>query len=100
MRLVGSNTELKVTRIDFEREELLASEISSLHPDIVMMGQETTFKLELLFHLIFKNRQLKKLRVIIFHGNDNFVDIYTRKSMRTLQSTDFLAMVQGMRMAC
>jgi hypothetical protein len=60
-----------------------------------MIGQERTGKMETLFRFLTSNPVLGKLRVIVFHTNDNSVDIYSKKKMRAIPSRDFLSIVQG-----
>jgi|GEM_PF-2554354 len=95
LRLVGSNSDLEVMKVDYTGDELLAREIAKNHPDIVMMSQERTGKLETLFRFLTSSPALEKLRMIVFHTNDNSVDIYNKKQMRAIPSQEFLTIVQG-----
>jgi hypothetical protein len=95
LSLLGANKELEVMKVDYDGEKLLARDVTNLCPQVVVLEQTRTFKLKVLFDLLDKYINLQKLRVVIFHTNDNYVDIYCRKSMRAMNSQVFLEMLQG-----
>ncbi|MCX6081359.1 MAG: hypothetical protein NTW32_17650 [Chloroflexi bacterium] len=95
MCLVGAIPELEVMKVDYAGDELIARDITAACPDVVMIIQEKTGKLGALYRFLTSKPELKKLRMIVFHSNDNFVDIFSQKPKRAIPSQDFLAILQG-----
>ena len=94
MSLVGSNTEFEVLKINYVSDELLARHIAKNCPDVIMMGQKQTGKMKSLFRFLTGSPALEKLRMVVFHTDDNCVDVYSRKQMCVLPSRDFLTIIQ------
>jgi len=59
------------------------------------MGQERAEKLGMILRFLASSPTLEKLRVIVFHTNDNSVDIYSKKQVRAIPSREFLAIVRA-----
>jgi hypothetical protein len=95
LSLVGSNMDLDVVKVNYVSDEYLTRDIMKHCSDIVMMCQERTGILETLLCSLDSNPALEKLRVIVFHANDNSVDVYGKRHMNAIPSMDFLAMVRG-----
>lgn len=95
MCIVGINKELDVMKVDYTDEETLARNITTLCPAVVLIRQTQAVKPELLIRFLDTYRDLEKTRLVIFHQDENLVDIYCRKAMRTIHSRDFLAIIQG-----
>ncbi len=94
-RLISSKSNSDVSTINFESEEVLVNDIVSRHPEVVVMGQGGNLKLEKLYKLLTSVPTLEKLRMIIFHSNDNSVDIFSQEQLNSIRGADFLQLVQG-----
>ncbi|MBI5965294.1 MAG: hypothetical protein HY863_17600 [Chloroflexi bacterium] len=95
VRLISSRSDLDVSTIDFENEEVLVNDIVSRHPEVVVMGQGGSVKLEKLYKMLTSVPTLEKLRMIIFHSNDNSVDIFSQEELNSIRGDDFLQLVHG-----
>ena len=95
VRLISSKSNLDVSTIDFQNEEGLVNDIVSRHPEVVVMGQSGSVKSEKLYKMLTSFSTLEKLCMIIFHSNDNAVDVFSRDHLNSVRSDDFMALVQG-----
>ena len=95
VRLISSKSNLDVSTIDFKNEEGLVSDIVSRHPEVVVMGQSGNVRMEKLYKMLISFSTLEKLRMIIFHTNDNSVDIFSQEHSNSVRGDDFIALVQG-----
>jgi hypothetical protein len=95
MNLVGTNKDLAIVKVDYVSDELLTRDITQNCPDVVVINQERTGKLETLLCSFVNNLALEKLCVIVFHPNDNSVDIYSKRQRHAIPSRDFLDIVRG-----
>ena len=95
VRLISSKANLDVSTINFASEEVLVNDIVSKHPEVVVMGQGGSVKLEKLYKALTSIPTLEKLRMIIFHSNDNSVDIFSQEQHNSIPGGDFLQLVQG-----
>jgi hypothetical protein len=93
--LIRSKSNLDVSIINFESEDTLVNDIVSRHPEVVVMGQSGSVGIENLYKMITSFSTMKKLRMIIFHSNDNLVDVFPREKLNSYSSGDFMTLVQG-----
>jgi hypothetical protein len=93
--LIGSKTDVQVLKMHDAGGETLMRDIAASHPDVVMLTQKDNCNGGALYRLLTSMPALKKLRMIVFHANDNSVDIYSKKKMQALPSRDFLTCLQG-----
>ena len=96
-RLISSKSNLDVSTIDFEGEDVLVNDIVSRCPEVLVMGQTVSVKLEKLYTLLTSNPALSKLRMFIIHSNDNSVDIFSQQQHNLIPSGDFIALVHGVQ---
>jgi hypothetical protein len=96
-RLISSKSNLDVSTIDFEGEDVLVNDIVSRCPEVLVMGQTVSVKLEKLYTLLTSNPALSKLRMIIIHSNDNSVDIFSQEKHNSIPGDDFIALVHGVQ---
>lgn len=94
-RLISSRSNLDVSTINFEDEDILVNNIVSRCPQVVVMGQTGSVKLDKFYKLLTSIPTLSKLRMIIFHSNDNSVDIFPQEHLNSIGSDDFIALIQG-----
>jgi chemotaxis response regulator CheB len=94
VRLISSRTSLDVSTIDFNGEDVLVKDIVSRCPEVLVMGQNRGVKLEKLYKLLTSNPALAKLRMIIFHSNDNSVDVFSQQQHNLILVDDFVELVQ------
>ncbi|MBI5945957.1 MAG: hypothetical protein HY864_16470 [Chloroflexi bacterium] len=94
-RLISSKPNLDVSTIDFKNEEALVNEIVTRHPEVVVMGQSGGVGFEKLYKMLTSFSTLEKLRMIIFHSNDNAVDVFSQEHLNSIPSDDFIQIVQG-----
>lgn len=95
IRLISSNEGLDVSTVEFESEEVLFNDIVSRLPEVVVMGQNGGVRFDRLYELLTSFSTLEKLRMIIFHSNENSVDIFSKKCSNMTQCADFVQLVQG-----
>jgi hypothetical protein len=93
--LISSRSNLDVSTINFESEEVLVNDIISKHPEVVVMGQSGSVKFEKLYKLLTNIPNLAKLRLIVFHTNDNSVDVFSKGHLIFVRGDDFIELVQG-----
>jgi hypothetical protein len=93
--LISSRSNLDVSTIDFENEEVLVNDIVSRHPEVVVMGQNGNVGIEKLYKMLTSISTLEKLRMIIFHSNDNSVDIFSQEKLNSIRGGDFIKLIQG-----
>ena len=96
-RLISSESNLDVSTIDFEGEDVLVNDVVSRCPEVLVMGQTVCVKLEKLYTLLTSNPALSKLRMFIIHSNDNSVDIFSQEKHNSIPSDDFIALVHGVQ---
>ncbi|MDP1817992.1 MAG: hypothetical protein Q8K92_26300 [Leadbetterella sp.] len=96
--LISSRSNLDVSTINFEGEDVLVNDIVSKCPEVVVMGQTGSIKLEKLYKVLTSIPTLAKLRMVIFHSNDNSVDVFSQEHLDSIRSDDFIAFVQGTQM--
>lgn len=96
-RLISSKSNLDVSTIDFEGEDVLVNDIVSRCPEVLVMGQTVSVKIEKLYTLLTSNPALSKLRMIIIHSNDNAVDIFSQEKHNSIPGDDFIALVHGVQ---
>ena len=96
-RLISSESNLDVSTIDFEGEDVLVNDIVSRCPEVLVMGQTISVKLEKLYTLLTSNPALSKLRMFIIHSNDNSVDIFSQEKRNLIPGDDFIALVHGVQ---
>ena len=96
-RLISSESNLDVSTIDFEGEDVLVNDVVSRCPEVLVMGQTVSVKLEKLYTLLTSNPALSKLRMIIIHSNDNAVDIFSQEKHNSIPGDDFIALVHGVQ---
>ena len=96
-RLISSESNLDVSTIDFEGEDVLVNDIVSRCPEVLVMGQTVSVKLEKLYTLLTSNPALSKLRMFIIHSNDNSVDIFSQEKHNSILGDDFIALVHGVQ---
>lgn len=96
-RLISSKSNLDVSTIDFEGEDVLVNDIVSRCPEVLVMGQTVNIKLEKLYTLLTSNPALSKLRMFIIHSNDNSVDIFSQQQHNLIPGGDFIALVHGVQ---
>ena len=96
-RLISSKSNLDVSTIDFEGEDVLVNDIVSRCPEVLVMGQTVSVKIEKLYTLLTSNPALSKLRMIIIHSNDNAVDIFSQEKHNSIPGDDFIALVHGIQ---
>jgi len=96
-RLISSKSNLDVSTIGFEGEDVLVNDIVSRCPEVLVMGQTVNIKLEKLYTLLTSNPALSKLRMFIIHSNDNSVDIFSQQQHNLIPSGDFIALVHGIQ---
>jgi hypothetical protein len=94
-RLISSKTNLNVSTIDFKNEEGLVNDIVSHHPEVVVMGQSNSVKCEKLFKLLTSFSTLQKLKMIIFHADDNSVDVFSQEHLQSIRGDDLIELMQG-----
>ena len=95
VRLISSKSNLDVSTVDFKSEEVLVNDIVSRHPEVVVMGQSGSVGFEKLYKMLTSFSTLEKLRMIIFHTNDNSVDVFSQEHLNSIRGDDFIALVQG-----
>lgn len=95
VRLISSKPNLDVSTINFESEEILVNDIVSRHPEVVVMGESGSVGFEKLYKMLTSFSTLEKLRMIIFHSNDNAVDIFSQERSNSIPGDDFIQIVQG-----
>lgn len=93
--LISSRSNLDVSTIDFENEEVLVNDIVARHPEVVVMGQNGSVGIEKLYKMLTSISTLEKLRMIIFHSNDNSVDIFSQEKLNSIRGGDFIELIQG-----
>ena len=96
-RLISSKSNLDVSTIDFEGEDVFMNDIVSRCPEVLVMGQSGSVKLEKLYKLLTSNPALSKLRMIIIHSNDNSVDIFSQEKYNSIPGDDFIELVRGVQ---
>ena len=96
-RLISSESNLDVSTIDFEGEDVLVNDVVSRCPEVLVMGQTVCVKLEKLYTLLTSNPALSKLRMFIIHSNDNSVDIFSQEKHNLIPGDDFIALVHGVQ---
>ena len=96
-RLISSESNLDVSTIDFEGEDVLVNDVVSRCPEVLVMGQTVSVKLEKLYTLLTSNPALSKLRMFIIHSNDNSVDIFSQEKHNSIPVDDFIALVHGVQ---
>ena len=96
-RLISSKSNLDVSTIDFEGEDVLVNDIVSRCPEVLVMGQTVSVKIEKLYTILTSNPALSKLRMIIIHSNDNAVDIFSQEKHNSIPGDDFIALVHGVQ---
>lgn len=96
-RLISSESNLDVSTIDFEGEDVLVNDVVSRCPEVLVMGQTVSVKLEKLYTLLTSNPALSKLRMFIIHSNDNSVDIFSQQQHNLIPGGDFIALVHGVQ---
>ena len=96
-RLISSESNLDVSTIDFEGEDVLVNDVVSRCPEVLVMGQTVSVKLEKLYTLLTSNPALSKLRMFIIHSNDNSVDIFSQQQHNSIPGDDFIALVHGVQ---
>ena len=96
-RLISSESNLDVSTIDFEGEDVLVNDVVSRCPEVLVMGQTVSVKLEKLYTLLTSNPALSKLRMFIIHSNDNSVDIFSQEKHNSILGDDFIALVHGVQ---
>lgn len=95
VRLISAKSNLDVSTINFESEEVLVNDIVSRHPEVVVMGQSGNVGFEKLYKLLTSFSTLTKLRMIIFHSNDNSVDVFSQEHLNSIPCGNFIELVQG-----
>jgi hypothetical protein len=93
--LISSRSNLNVSTIDFENEEVLVNDIVSRHPEVVVMGQNGNVGIEKMYKMLTSISTLEKLRMIIFHSNDNSVDVFSQEKLNSIRGCDFIELIQG-----
>ena len=94
-RLISSRSNLDVLTVNFESEDVLVNDIVSKCPEVVVMGQGGCEKFEKLYKSLTSIPALTKLCMIIFHSNDNSVDVFSQQTLNSIPGDDFIALVQG-----
>jgi len=94
-RLIRANSILNVSTINYKSEETLVDEIVSKRPEVVVMGESDKVGAENLYKMLTSFSTLSKLRMIIFHPNDNMVDVFSQERRNSVFSGDFMNIVQG-----
>lgn len=95
VRLICSKPNLDVSTVDFKNEEALVNDIVFRHPEVVVMGQSGSMGFEKLYKMLTSFSTLEKLRMIIFHSNDNAVDVFSQEHLNSIHGDDFIQIVQG-----
>ena len=96
-RLIKSRSVLDVSTIKFENEDKLVNEIVTRVPEVLVMGQGKGAGAENLYRILTGFSTLSKLRMIIFHSNDNAVDVFSREQHNSYFSGDLINLVQGIQ---
>lgn len=95
VRLISEKLNLDVSTINFENEDELVNDIVSRHPEVVVMGQSGNVRAENLYKMLTSISTMEKLRMIIFHTNDNSVDVFSKEQLNSCFGGDFIQIVQG-----
>jgi hypothetical protein len=93
--LISSESSLDVSTVNFENEDVLVNDIISKNPEVVVMGQNGSLKIEKVYKMLTSFSNMTKLRMIIFHSNDNAVDIFSQQQLNSMRSDNFIQLVQG-----
>lgn len=93
--LISSESSLDVSTVNFENEDILVNDIISKNPEVVVMGQSGSIKIEKIYKMLTSFSNMTKLRMIIFHSNDNAVDIFSQQQLNSMRSDNFIQLVQG-----
>jgi hypothetical protein len=96
--LISSESSLDVSTVNtvnFENEDVLVNDIISKNPEVVVMGQSGSIKIEKIYKMLTSFSNMAKLRMIIFHSNDNAVDIFSQQQLNSMRSDNFIQLVQG-----
>ncbi len=93
--LISSESSLDVSTVNFENEDVLVNDIISKNPEVVVMGQSGSIKIEKIYKMLTSFSNMTKLRMIIFHSNDNAVDIFSQQQLNSMRSDNFIQLVQG-----
>jgi len=93
--LISSESSLDVSTVNFENEDVLVNDIISKNPEVVVMGQSGCIKIEKIYKMLTSFSNMTKLRMIIFHSNDNAVDIFSQQQLNSMRSDNFIQLVQG-----
>ena len=95
VRLISERPNFEVFTVNFEGEDVLVNDIVTKCPEVVVMGQPSSIKLEKLYGVLTSFPALEKLRLIIFHSNDNSVDVFSQGHLMFIRGDDFIELVQN-----
>lgn len=93
--LISSESSLDVSTVNFENEDVLVNDIISKNPEVVVMGQSGSIKIEKIYKMLTSFSNMTQLRMIIFHSNDNAVDIFSQQQLNSMRSDNFIQLIQG-----
>jgi hypothetical protein len=93
--LISSKSNLDVSTVNFENEDIFVHDIVSRNPEVVVMGQNGSLQIDKLYKKLTSFSALTTLQMIIFHLNDDAVDIFSREQHNLIPGDDFIQLVQG-----